>query len=206
VRLCGALDGLRRKRGLSCLAERLDRRTFLQKLQAGGDYFFSRLETTKNGIGVADGFAYGHGDLVCYVSVPFRRCDVDEGLAADEADGKDRDCGRRCGAPGDAGLDQLLIAKDVRGARDACLGEDALQAVVDLRGDEVDLGLDEDLACGVEDLYRKSVADAPGAFGWDVDVRFEIGVLVYGGEQGGGGDVVAEVNGDVADDTVEGGA
>jgi hypothetical protein len=56
-----------------------------------------------------------------------------------------------------------------------CLGENALHAVVDLGGEEA-----------------------------DVDVGFEVGVLIDSGEEGGGGDEVAEVDGDVAYDTVEG--
>ena len=66
--------------------------------------------------------------------------------------------------------------------------------------------LSEDVAGGVEDLDREAGADLHGALGGDVDVGFEVGVLVDGGEQGGGGDVVAEVDGDVADDAGEGGA
>ena len=41
----------------SCLAEGLDGRAFLQKLQARGDHLIARLEAAKDGIGVADGFA-----------------------------------------------------------------------------------------------------------------------------------------------------
>src|SRR5882757_5315998 len=38
-------------------AQRLDRRTLLQELQAGGDDFVTRLEPADHGIGVADGIA-----------------------------------------------------------------------------------------------------------------------------------------------------
>ena len=80
----------------SCLTEGLDRCAFLQELQTGGDHLFSGLETGENGIGVADGFANCDRHLMSDVAVTFRRGDVDEGLAAYEADSKDRD--RRSGA------------------------------------------------------------------------------------------------------------
>src|SRR5580698_3602717 len=133
----------------SSLTEGLDRCTFLQELQARGDHLFSRFETGENGIGIADGFANCDRHLVSDVAVTFGRGDVDEGLSAYEADSKDRDRGSRGCAPGDAGLDQLLVTKELSRARDICLGEDALQAVINLRREEVDGRFGEDIACCV---------------------------------------------------------
>ena len=140
------------------------------------------------------------------VAIAFGCGDEDEGLTADASDGENRNDGRGRSAPGDAGLDQLLIAKILGGAWDFSFGQDALQAVVDLRREKADGGLDEDVAGGVEDIYGQARANLRGALCGDVDVGLEIGVLVDGGENGGGGDVVAEVDGDVADHTVERGA
>jgi hypothetical protein len=85
-----------------------------------------------------------------------------------------------------------------------CLGENALHAVVDLGGEEADGGFGEDGSLGVEDVNGEAGANLCGALGGDVDVGFEVGVLIDSGEEGGGGDEVAEVDGDVAYDTVEG--
>ena len=115
--------------------------------------------------------------------------------------------GAGAGAPDDAGLDELLVAEMLGGAWDLGFGEDALQAVIDLRREETDGGFERGrFAGGVEDLDGQAGADLRGTLSGDVDVGFEIGVLVDGGEKGGGGDVVAEVNRNVADDAGEGSA
>src|ERR1700761_2338260 len=158
----------------SCLTEGLDRCTFLQKLQTRGDHFFSRFEAGENGIGVADGFAHCNRHLVRDVTVTFGRGDVDEGLAAYEADSKDRDSGSRRCAPGDSGLDQLLVTKELSRARDICLGEDALQTVVNLWREEVDGRFGENIACCVDNRDRESLANLRGSLGGDVDVGFEV--------------------------------
>ena len=130
----------------------------------------------------------------------------DERLTTDEADREDGDGGCWGGAPGDARADELLVAKKLGGARNLGLREDALEAVVDLRREEADGGFDHGLAGVIEDLYGKAPADLSGALGGDVDVGFEISVLVDGGEDGGGRDIVAEVDRDVADDAGVGSA
>ena len=120
------------------LAQRLDRRTFLQKLQAGGDDFVSRLEAAENGISVAYGLAEHDGYLMCDVSFALLSREINEGLAAHKADGEDGNHRRGRGAPGDARPDQLLVAKKLGAARNFRLGEDALQAVINLRRKEAD--------------------------------------------------------------------
>ena len=155
----------------SDLAQRLDRRALLQKLQAGGDDFVTRFKAAEHRIGVADGLSERNGHLMGDVSVAFGRREIDEGLAAHEADGKDWNHGRRRCAPGDARLDELLVAEDVRGARNLGLGEDALQAVIDLRREEADLRFDECLAGGVEDLYRQSLANHAWPAQWGCRCR-----------------------------------
>ena len=101
-------------------------------------------------------------------------------------------------------LTSCWIAQTLSSVRNLGLGEDALQAVIDLGGNEADGGLREDVAGGVEDIDGQTGADLGGALGGNVDVGFEIGVLVDGGEQGRGRDVVAEMHGNVADDAGEG--
>jgi len=83
------------------------------------------------------------------------------------------------------------FTRDLCGARDLRFGEDALETVVDLRREEADGGFDEGIACGVEDRHGKAPADLAGALRGDIDVGFEVGVFVDGGEDGGGRDVVA---------------
>ena len=53
------------------------------------------------------------------------------------------------------------------------------------------------------DLHRQSHANVAGAFRWNIDVSFQIRVLVNRGQQGLRGNVVADVNGNVTDDSVE---
>src|ERR1700751_3746925 len=122
---------LRRKTQASDSAQRLDWRTLLQKLQARGDDFVTRLEAADHGIGVADGVAELDGHLMGNVSVAFWRREEDKGLAAHETDGEDGHNRRGCGAPDDARPDQLLVAKNLGAAGNFGFGEDALQAVID---------------------------------------------------------------------------
>src|ERR1700677_1072849 len=163
------------------LAEGFDGDAFLQKLQARGDDFVAGLETGEDRAGVAYGFAEGDGDLMGGVSIAVMCRDEDERLAADKVDCKDGYYWRWRGAPGDARIDKLLVAQELGSARDFSFGENALQAVVNLGGDEADGEFGEDLAVGVDDLHRKTDADLSHALGWDVDVGFEVGVLIDGG-------------------------
>ncbi len=100
-------------------------------------------------------------------------------------------------------LTSCWLRRTLRGAWDLGFGEDALQAIIDLRGEKADGGFGENVVGGVEDLDGEAGADLRGALSGDVDVGFQVGVLVDGGEDGCGGDVIAEMDGDVADYAVE---
>ncbi len=123
------------------LAERLDRSTFLQELQAGEDDLVAGLETAEDGVVVADGFAEGDGTWWATYPSPLGAATKTKVWPPMRDDGENGDGGRGSGAPGDAGLDELLVAEALGGVRDLGLGEDALQAVVDLRREEADGGL-----------------------------------------------------------------
>src|SRR3981189_2366402 len=103
-------------------AQRLDWRTLLQKLQAGGDDFVTRLKPADHGIGVADGIAQFDGHLMGDISVALWSRKINEGLAAHKTDSEDGNHRRGCGAPGDARTDQLLVAKQFGAAGNFCLG------------------------------------------------------------------------------------
>src|ERR1700744_4026787 len=91
----------------SCdLAERLDRRALLQKLQAGDDNFVTRLQAADHRIGVTDCLSDVDWYLVSDVTVTLRGCKVDEGLAADETDGENGNDRSGCGAPGHSRIDE----------------------------------------------------------------------------------------------------
>jgi len=184
-------------------AQRLDGSAFLQKLQAGQDHSVAGFETSKNGVGIADSVAQLYGDLVCEVAITPGRGNEDEGLAADAGDGENWHGGSGRGRPGDASFDELRVSEAFSGVGHLGFGEDALQTVIDLGRDEADGGACEDFAGGVENLDGQAGANVRGALRGDVDVGFEIPVLVDCGQEGGGRDVVAEVDGDVADDSGE---
>ena len=63
-------------RGLRyALAQRLNWGAVLEKLKTGQDYFVAWVQSTKNGVGVADGFAESDSYLMSDVSIALRRCD-----------------------------------------------------------------------------------------------------------------------------------
>src|SRR5258708_1541273 len=72
--------------GCCRLAERLDRSTFLQELETGGDDFVSRLEAGDDRICIANSFAESDGNLVGNIAITLLRGYKDEGLATDERD------------------------------------------------------------------------------------------------------------------------
>ncbi len=105
-------------------------------------------------VGVAYGLAEVYRNLMSYEAVALGGGggDEDEGLSADERDGQHRNGGRGSGAPGDSGLDELAVAETLSAVWNLSLGENALQAVVDLRGEEGNDGFGEDVAGGIEDV------------------------------------------------------
>src|SRR5438270_12185731 len=144
-------------------AQGLDRRALLQKLQAGGDDFVTRLETADHGIGVVDRIAEFDGHLMGDVTITLWRSEKNKRLAANQADREDRNNRRGFSAPDDPRPDKLLVAKHLGAAGNLRLGENALEAVVDLRREETDLRFDHRVAGAIEDLYLQALANQPGA-------------------------------------------
>jgi hypothetical protein len=66
------------------------------------------------------------------------------------------------------------------------LHQDSLQRAVHLRRDEIDLRLLQQIAAGVVAGPLQPHAHLAGALGGNVDVGFEILVLIHGGQHGGG--------------------
>src|SRR6266702_5916547 len=123
-------SGVRRR---SRSAQRLHRNALLEKLNSRQDDAVASVKSGKDGIDIADRFAQRHRDLMGRVSGPLWRCNVDEALAADAGDSEDGNRRRLGCAPGNTGVDDLAVAQTLSGLGNGGLGEDSLQAVVNLR-------------------------------------------------------------------------
>ena len=92
------------------LAQGFNWSTILKELETGQNYFVAWVQSTKNGVGVADSFAESDSYLMSDVSIALLGRDEDKGLTADAGDGNDGNNWNWGSAPCDARLDQLLRA------------------------------------------------------------------------------------------------
>ncbi len=109
--------------------------------------------------------------------------DVDKGLSANPRDRQNRHGRRRSRAPNHTGLHQLRVAETVKRGMHRGLHQDALYRVIHLRRDEVDLGGLDRLSGAGHDLDRQPHLNAAGEIGRDVNVGFQVLVLVHRGQQ-----------------------
>jgi len=71
------------------LAQGFNWSTILKELETGQNYFVAWVQSTKNGVGVADSFAESDSYLMSDVSIALLGRDEDKGLTADAGDGND---------------------------------------------------------------------------------------------------------------------
>ncbi len=106
---------------------------------------------------------------------------IHERLPADARDRQYRDGRGRRGAPDDSCLNQLCIAKAIERGMNWRFYQHTLDCVIDLLRNKIDLVLSISSPC-----WSQSAPADPcehrRAFGGNIDIRFQLGVLVHRGQ------------------------
>ncbi len=90
------------------------------------------------------------------------------------------------------------------GVLDGCLHEHGLRIGVDLSGNEINLGVGDNLALAIEQLHFLSHLQILRTLDGNIDVDLERARLIDGGEGGRGGHAIAHAHGNVANESVGG--
>ena len=154
-----------------------------QELRAGDDDLVAGFQSRRDGIGVAHGIAQRDRRLDGkHVAVLLLR-HKDEALPALAGDRQHRNHGHRRRAPDDPRLDHLRVAQHLGRSMHWSLDQDPLQRAVHLRREESRSSSSQAVCrwCPIRST-SSPMAHLAGALGGNVDVGFEILVLIHGGQ------------------------
>src|SRR5208337_526246 len=182
----------------------LHRHAIGEALSTGDHYLIARLQATQDSVVIAGNFSQLQRTLVRYGLAILLLGNEGEELAADAGHCHYRHGDARVSAPGNAGTHQLHRAEYVGGLVGRGLRQYRLRRRINLRRDEVHLGLQQLFSFVVDHFHRSAQFDFPRALRRDGDVHLEAAALVNGSQRRGVGDAVANVDGNVADDSVGG--
>src|SRR5882762_931587 len=164
------------------LADRLNRRPVNKELGAGYDDFFPGLQAAIDGIVVPDGVPESYRTLLGNAPVLRLSRHVDKRLSSDACHRQHWNRWRRSGAPHDPRLDQLCIPELIERTMERRLHQYSLERVVYLLRNEIDLCALDQLPAACDNLDRKAHTYIRGTFRGNVDIGFQFGVLIHGGQ------------------------